>query len=381
MANYKAGNYITQQSGYKSFMPSLVNGPFDWKDKRIDILLSEAMRYLGELNAYSKLVPDVDFFIQMYVAKEATTSNRIEGTRTNLDEALLPKIEVDPEKRDDWSEVQNYINAINYSIDQLAKPHQPPFSMRLIKEAHKKLLDNVRGYVKLPGEIRRSQNWIGGATLKDAVYIPPHFTEVPDLLHDLEKFLHNKSVQVPDLIRTAIGHYQFETIHPFLDGNGRIGRLIVTLHLVSLGILNKPTLYLSDFFEKNRSHYYDALSRVRESNDLEHWIRFFLTGVVQTAKEARETLEKIIDLREKYEQTIMSAMGSTRQKLARQLLNKLYAKPIVTIREMMNLVPMTFPTASAIAKDFEKLGMFTEKTGRKKDRIFYLREYLDLFNN
>jgi Fic family protein len=379
MANYKAGTY-TQQHGYKSFKPSLVDGPFDWKDKRIDVLLSEAMRYLGELNAYSKLVPDVDFFIQMYVAKEATTSNRIEGTRTNLDEALLPQVEVDPEKRNDWSEVQNYISAINYSIDQLAKPNQPPFSMRLIKEAHKKLLDNVRGYVKLPGEVRRSQNWIGGATLNDAVYIPPHFTEVPDLLHDLEKFLHNQSIQVPDLIRTAIGHYQFETIHPFLDGNGRIGRLIITLHLVSLGILNKPTLYLSDFFEKNRSHYYDALSRVRKSNDLEHWIRFFLTGVVQTAKEARETMEKIIDLREKYEQTIMSGMGIKRQKLARQLLNKLYSKPIVTINEMMALVPMTFPTASAIAKDFEKLGMFTEKTGRKKDRIFYLREYLDLFN-
>ena len=379
MANYKAGTY-TQQHEYKSFKPSLVNGPFDWKDKRIDVLLSEAMRYLGELNAYSKLVPDVDFFIQMYVAKEATTSNRIEGTRTNLDEALLPQVEVDPEKRNDWSEVQNYISAINYSIDQLSKPNQPPFSMRLIKEAHKKLLDNVRGYVKLPGEVRRSQNWIGGATLNDAVYIPPHFTEVPDLLHDLEKFLHNQSIQVPDLIRTAIGHYQFETIHPFLDGNGRIGRLIITLHLVSLGILNKPTLYLSDFFEKNRSHYYDALSRVRKSNDLEHWIRFFLTGVVQTAKEARETMEKIIDLREKYEQTIMSGMGIKRQKLARQLLNKLYSKPIVTINEMMTLVPMTFPTASAIAKDFEKLGMFTEKTGRKKDRIFYLREYLDLFN-
>ena len=380
MAKYKAGTYI-EQIGYKSYSPSYIDGPFEWTDKRIDILLGDAMRYLGELNAYSKLVPDIDFFIQMYVAKEATKSNRIEGTKTNLNEALLPEVEVKPEMRDDWSEVQNYIKAINFAIDQLSQADKPPFSIRLIREAHKILLDNVRGYIKLPGEVRKSQNWIGGSTLKDAAFIPPHYTVVPELLHDLEKFLHNKVVQVPDLIRTAIGHYQFETIHPFLDGNGRIGRLMITLHLVSLGILNKPTLYLSDYFEKNRSHYYDALSRVRESNDLEHWLRFFLTGVVQTAKEARETLEKIIDLRAKYERVIMDGMGIKRQKLARELLNKLYSRPIVTIREMMTLVPMTYTTAAAITKDFERLGIFTEKTGRRKDRIFYLREYLDLFNN
>ena len=380
MALFKAGTY-RQQEGYKSFAPSLVNVPFEWKDKSIDVLLSDAMRYLGELNAYSKLVPNVGFFIQMYVAKEATVSNRIEGTRTNLNEALLPKLEIDPEKRDDWHEVQNYIKAINYSIEKLSQPSEPPFSIRLIKEAHKILLSDVRGYSKLPGEIRRSQNWIGGSTLKDAVFIPPHHTEVADLLGDLEKFLHNKHVQVPDLIRTAVGHYQFETIHPFLDGNGRIGRLMITLHLVSLGILKKPTLYLSDFFEKHRTSYYDALSRVRTANDLEHWIKFFLTGVVDTAKKGRETLEKIIDLQLKYTKAIESGVGMRRQKLAKELLKKLYEAPIVTINDITLLVPMTFPTAAAIAKDFERIGLFIEKTGRRKDRIFYLREYLDLFND
>ncbi len=374
---FKAGTYIQQKTGYKSFRPNLVNVSYEWDDSRIDLLLSDAMRYLGELNAYSKLVPDIDFFIQMHVVKEATVSSRIEGTKTNIDEALAPKDELsDLEKRDDWDEVQNYIKAIKFSIDEL---ENLPLSTRLVKEAHKRLLSGVRGYAKEPGEIRHSQNWIGGATLKDAKFIPPHHTEVVELLQDLESFWHNKNVQVPDLIKIAMTHYQFETIHPFLDGNGRIGRLLITLHLVSLGILKKPALYISDFFEKHRSKYYDALSQVRESNDMEHWLRFFLTGVVETAENARTTLERIIDLRKKYEDTIDSGMGIKRGKLAKQILQKLFSQPVVTIQDIAKLGSVTFPTASAIATEFEKLRMFTEKTGRKTDRIFYLREYLDLF--
>ena len=375
VSKYKAGFY-RQQDGYKSFQPTLINGRFEWSDKRIDLLLADAMRYLGELNAYSKLVPDVDFFIKMHIMKEATNSSKIEGTHTNIDEALLPKQEVDLEKRDDWEEVQNYVKAINYSIAQL---ENLPLSLRLVKDTHKVLLSSVRGYTKLPGQIRDTQNWIGGATLKDAAFIPPYHLELGELLSDLERFWHNKEIDVPDLIKIALSHYQFETIHPFLDGNGRVGRLLITLHLVSLGILQKPTLYISDFLEKHRPQYYDGLSRVRESNDMEHWIRFFLTGIVTTAKSARETLEKIIDLRKKYESAIEGNISPRRHKLAKDLLQQLYSQPVVTIRDIESMLSVTFPTASALAKDFEKQGLFIEKTKFKKDRVFYLKEYLDLF--
>ena len=285
---FTAGTY-TQQYQYKSFGPSTINHEWTWSDPKINILLADASRKLGELNAFAASVPDVDIFVRMHVAKEATKSSAIEGTRTEIEEVVLQEQDVLPEKRDDWNEVQNYISAMNTAIERLK---EMPLSTRTLKETHRTLLQDVRGEHKTPGEYRTSQNWIGGATLDDATFVPPHHSEVNALMGDLENFLHNPNIDVPRLVRIAIAHYQFETIHPFLDGNGRIGRLLITLYLVSEGLLSKPTLYLSDHLERHKTLYYDNLMLVRTRNDIGQWVKFMLAAVMETSDKGIETFRE-----------------------------------------------------------------------------------------
>jgi Fic family protein len=368
-----AGTY-KEQYRYKSFCPRLLGKPFEWQTEAVLKLLSDASRYIGELNSYADLVPDVNFFIEMHKVKEAITSSRIEGTRTNIDEAVLSEKYISVEKRDDWEEVQNYIQALNHSIERMKNL---PLSMRLLREAHAILLSGVRGENKLPGEIRHSQNWIGGADINSATFIPPSHEDLPVLLGDLEKFWHDDTRQMPELIRIAVSHYQFETIHPFLDGNGRIGRLLITLQLLQTKLMEKPVLYLSDFFERNRMEYYLALERVRLNNSLDQWLRFFLSGVIQTAQNSKNTFILIGELRLNYQAKLQS-LGK-RGKLGREFLLQLYSAPVMSPREAEQKLNVTAATVNRLITEFEKLGILKEITGYSRNRLFALHEYLDIF--
>jgi Fic family protein len=374
LQNFVSGKYI-KQIEYKSFSPEKVNHEWIISTPEVNKLLSEANRLIGELNAFSQIIPDVDFFISMHILKEATTSSRIEGTKTNMEEALVKEEDINPEKRDDWAEVQNYIKAINTSIKELEKL---PISNRLIKNTHKIILSGVRGKHKVPGEFRKSQNWIG-VTLKDAIFIPPHHSEVLDLMSDLEKFINNDDNHVPHLIKIAIAHYQFETIHPFLDGNGRLGRLLITLYLVSNDVLKKPSLYLSDFFEKNKGYYYDNLMTVRLTSNLTQWIKFFLVGVIETSKESIQVFKDIIALKNDIETNRLPKLGSKIEN-GQLLMKKLFQIPIIDSKQVSEFLQISASTANRLIRDLIALNILTELTGYKRNRKFMFKEYFKIFH-
>lgn len=372
--DFKAGIYKSAYE-YKYFLPEKINHSFFWTDKIINELLEKASLKLGELNAFSRFVPDIDMFIMMHIYKEAVVSSRIEGTQTNIEDALIEEEDIQPEKRDDRKEVINYVTAMNSAIEELK---QLPLSNRLIKNTHRILLDSVRGENKTPGEFRTSQNWIGGVSLKDATFIPPDHTELAELLSDFEFFLHNPKINVPHLIKIAVAHYQFETIHPFQDGNGRIGRLLITLYFVSNGLLEKPLLYLSEFFEKNKSLYYDNLTFVRTKNDLNQWIRFFLTGIIQTAENAVNTLKEITDLKSRLDHICMTQMGK-RSKQAVELLHNIFSKPYLAVKDAQRFTGLSNKAANDLVSLFVEKKILAEITGFQRNRIYVFSDYMKLF--
>lgn len=370
---FKSGTYKNQFQ-YRSFLPSKINHQWTWDDPRINLLLEKAAQTLGELNAFSRIVPNVDLFIRMHILKEANTSSRIEGTKTDIEDVVLDESSVYPEKRDDWQEVQNYVQAMNEAIKQL---ENLPLSLRLIRNTHRILMTNVRGKHKTPGEFRTSQNWIGGSSLADAAFIPPNKDDMSDLLDDFEHFLYNDRIVVPHLIRCAIAHYQFETIHPFQDGNGCIGRLLITLYLVSNHLLIKPTLYLSDFFERHRGAYYDSLTRVRNSNDLGQWVRFFLEAVIETAEKGKTTFAQILKLHTNIESELMNLGKKTDN--ARKLLMHLYQSPVVSVKQVESILGVKYYSANELIKTLVEINILEETTGYSRNRVFMFKRYIDVF--
>lgn len=364
-----------QQFGYKSFLPSHIDIPYIWEDPKINLLLEKANLELGKLESFSGFIPDIDFFVSMHVWKEAIRSSRIEGTKTEFDELFINENTTETfEERDDKQEVRNYIEALDYGIKALEKL---PLSFRLFGEIHRILLSSVRGEYKNPGEIRTSQNWIGGSSLQNAYFIPPHQDDLSELTSDLEHFLHNDTLQIPELIKIALAHYQFETIHPYLDGNGRIGRLIIILYLIDRHILSRPVLYLSDFLERNKGGYYDALTIARESGNIEHFIVFFLTGIVETCQSSLATFQSILTIKKSLEAKIF-ALG-TRAEKANILLRHLFSRPIVSAMDVATLLGVTTTTANTFIRIFIEMGVLQEMTGMRKHRIYVFEEYMKLF--
>ncbi|MBX3281175.1 MAG: Fic family protein [Acidobacteria bacterium] len=375
LEDFQAGRYEAGYS-YEYFVPNTIDRNWAWKDPHLNSLLESASLRLGELNAYAHLTPNVLLFTLLYVTSEAVVSSRIEGTATTFDEAFLPFEEIQPERRDDWTEVQNYIAALTDAISELKTL---PISSRLLRQTHKRLMEGARGENKSPGEFRRSQNWIGGAGPSDAAFVPPAHHLVPELMSDLEKFLNNSTFGLPGLIKVGMAHYQFETIHPFLDGNGRTGRLLIALFLAAENILELPLLHVSTYFEKDRYLYYQQLTRTREENDMIGWLKYFLKGVEQAARRSRDSLTAIIELKAGLEREINESYGR-RLAPAATLLNKLFEQPVFSRHDAKVWTGLSDKAANELVNLFVKDGIVREITGNPRNQIFSFERLLRIFS-
>ena len=375
----RAGRYVKQRTGYSAFIPaSLPPNPPVALDGPLHALLSRADQAVGRLDGVIRTVPNPDFFVYMYVRREAVLSSQIEGTQSTLEDLLAVELEPRPAWRhlpQDVEEVVRYVHAMNYGLARLS---DLPLSLRLITEIHGELLTGVQGYHRLPGEFRRSQNWIGpeNATLAEATFVPPPVHEMKQALDNFERFLHEQ--ELPPLIHAGLAHAQFETIHPFLDGNGRVGRLLITFLLVYRGVLHRPLLYLSVYLKRNRAEYYDRLMAIRNSGDWESWLHFFLTGVAQTAEEATATARAILDLREEHRRVIQERIAGVN---GLRLLDLLFERPLVHVNLVKDNLGIAFVTANKLVEQLDGLGILEEITGRRRDRVFSYVPYVTLFRD
>ena len=375
---HRAGRYITQPTGYRAFIPSALPPiPPIQVEGELQSLLSQADRALGRLDGSILTLPNPDLFVFMYVRKEAVLSSQIEGTQSSLQDLLAAEARIlSPDRPKDVDEVVNYVTAMNYGLDRL---RELPLSVRLIKEIHERLLQGVRGARLAPGELRRSQNWIGpvGCTLNEATFVPPPPHEVPGALGALENFLHSAN-NLPQLIQIGITHAQFETIHPFLDGNGRMGRLLITFLLCQQGILLKPVLYLSHFFKQHRAQYYEHLQAIRDQGHWEQWLAFFLGGIISVSHEATETARRILTLRENHRAAVTTHLGRAAGN-GHRVLESLYKRPIVSVAEIQALTGTTFTAANSLVSRLANLDILQEATGYKRNRVFRYQPYIAIF--
>lgn len=377
---HRAGRYVRQPNHYSAFVPApLPPEPSLRWDDGLQYLLSKADRALGRLDGSIQTLPDPDLFVMMYVRKEAVLSSQIEGTQSSLNDLLELEASIaDARRPADVGEVVNYVRAMNYGLKRL---QDLPISSRLIREIHSELLEGVRGRHLDPGQIRRTQNWIGaqGCTLNEAIFVPPPPHEVEDHLSQLERFIHSE-VNIPPLIKIGMIHAQFETIHPFLDGNGRVGRLLITFLLCQNEILIRPVLYLSYYFKRHRARYYELLQKVRDEGDWEAWIKFFLEGVSTVSLEATATARAIVELRENHRHTIINDFGRAAGNGLR-VLESLYKTPFTTTTSVQKLLKITFPPASNLIQRMVDADMLVEVTGQDRYRIYQYRPYVSLFSD
>lgn len=370
----RAGTFVKQTQGYEAFVPArLPPQPPVEVDAGMLGILSAADQALGRLDGVIQTVPNPDLFVAMYVRREAVLSSQIEGTQSTLEDLLAAELEpATPGLPDDVEEVVNYVRAMNYGLARLSSL---PLSKRLIREIHSELLRTGRGAHRMPGEFRRDQNWIGAenAPIEQATFVPPPVPDMHSALDDLERFLHDEQ-NLPVLIHVGVAHAQFETIHPFIDGNGRVGRLLITFMLVHRGVLHRPLLYLSHYLKRNRAEYYDRLTAIRRRGDWEGWMRFFLRGAAETAREATETAQAILALREAHRDLVQDRTGLN----GVRLLDFLFDRPLVNVNLVKDSLGVSFATANNLVGEFERAGLLREITGGRRRRVFRYDAYLAL---